>query len=583
MASLFVGDLHPEVTEVILQWRFIPFGPIQSIRVCRDRETLCSLGYAFINFVHQADAVHAMDKLMFADLMGRPMRIMWSQRDSFLRKSGIGNIYIKGLARSIDNFALYDMFSAFGNILSCKVISDENGSKGYGFVHYSSYEAAERAILTLNGMLLNNQIVSICHFKPFEERQAGRNENQHLGVSVYISSLPYRLSDDQLHSVFSPFGTILYARVMREGGRSKGFGFVSFFTRAAATKAVEVMNGSVVGGRALRVVLSKCREQEAQPGNQDSSNELPVPVLHPCQPAVPSGHFKDITQVQNHIAFSLASQFMQLHLSPQHAEWGFLSQGDSPNPLISATLLNIVSSAPPAHMLMFPESLDNRMMVNSEGAGNTIRGLSQLQDRSDTSRVPVLPSCQPAVPFGQFMDNFPWVHVDVSPANQLMQLHPVSRQAAAGVLPHCESLHPLISESLFDIVSSALLPRMLVSLVTPDYRMTMILEGVDNPKRELLQLCQTAQTALPQSSRTLQIIPERVDDDTGTALVRAAPRLMCDSRIQSPRSMWGFWLGKTLENCVKSGHLICPTSWTILRLCTIKSMHLQIKAVAAGV
>ena len=60
--------------------------------------------------------------------------------------------------------ALHDTFAAFGNVLSCKVATDERGrSKGYGFVHYDSAEAAESAIKAVDGMLLNDKKVYVGH------------------------------------------------------------------------------------------------------------------------------------------------------------------------------------------------------------------------------------------------------------------------------------------------------------------------------------------------------------------------------------------------------------------------------------
>ncbi|XP_062396273.1 embryonic polyadenylate-binding protein-like isoform X7 [Sardina pilchardus] len=254
LASLYVGDLHPDVTESMLYQKFSPAGPIMSIRVCRDVITRRSLGYAYVNFQQPADAECALDTMNYEVLKGRPMRIMWSQRDPGLRKSGVGNIFIKNMDDSIDNKALYDTFSAFGNILSCKVVCDERGSKGYGFVHFETQEAANRAIETMNGMLLNDRKVFVGHFKSRKEREAECGAKAMVFTNVYIKNFGETYDDKQLESIFSEFGKTLSVRVMRdERGISRGFGFVNYENHEDAQKAVDVMNGKELNGRMLYV------------------------------------------------------------------------------------------------------------------------------------------------------------------------------------------------------------------------------------------------------------------------------------------------------------------------------------------
>lgn len=61
-----------------------------------------------------------------------------------------------------DVFLRCMLFGIVVDLLKCppfKVVCDENGSKGYGFVHFETHEAAERAIEKMNGMLLNDRKV----------------------------------------------------------------------------------------------------------------------------------------------------------------------------------------------------------------------------------------------------------------------------------------------------------------------------------------------------------------------------------------------------------------------------------------
>jgi polyadenylate-binding protein len=253
-ASLYVGELDPTVTEAMLFEMFNMIGPVASIRVCRDAVTRRSLGYAYVNFHNVVDGERALESLNYTLIKGKPCRIMWSQRDPALRKTGSGNIFIKNLDGTIDNKALHDTFSAFGNILSCKVAMEDGVSKGYGFVHYETHEAAENAIKHVNGMLLNDKKVFVGHHIPKKERQSKIDEIRANFTNIYVKNIDAEVTDEQFQEMFGKFGAITSAVIQRdEDGKSKGFGFVNFEDHEAAKVAVEELHEKEVNGKALFV------------------------------------------------------------------------------------------------------------------------------------------------------------------------------------------------------------------------------------------------------------------------------------------------------------------------------------------
>eukprot|EP00794_Sanderia_malayensis_P004793 gene4793-5420_t len=285
IASLHVGDLNPDVTEATLFEKFSTVGPVLSIRVCRDPVTRRSLGYAYVNFEKPADAERALDTMNFDPIKGRACRIKWSQsqRDPSLRKSGVGSIFIKNLDKSIDNKALQDTFSAFGNILSCEVRQDEFGeSRGFGFVDFETREAAEEAIETVNGMILNDKTVHVSRFISKNEHVDALRDQPKKFKNIVVKNIDESIDEIQLREMFKTFGPITNVSVIGDrekskgcdGEKSRGCGFIEFQDHEAAKMAVNQMNEKEVGNYKITVCRAQIKgEFDGQPKTKFESQK----------------------------------------------------------------------------------------------------------------------------------------------------------------------------------------------------------------------------------------------------------------------------------------------------------------------
>ena len=86
-----------------------------------------------------------------------------------------------------------------------------------------------------------------------------------MGTKLYVGSLPYSTTEQQLSELFAQHGTVQSAKVItdRYTGQSRGFGFVEMATGEEAQKAIAALNGTQMGGRTL--VVNEARPQEKRP------------------------------------------------------------------------------------------------------------------------------------------------------------------------------------------------------------------------------------------------------------------------------------------------------------------------------
>jgi len=174
---------------------------------------------------------------------------MWSQRDPSIRKTGAGNIFIKNLDTAIGHKELYDHFSEFGSILSCKVaLNETGGSKGYGFVHFESEKAAQLAIEKVNNTKIGSKEVYVGFFIP---RKVRAQQVEQSWTNVYVKDIDPEISDEEFRQLFEKFGPVNSPLIKRDEktGVSTGFGFVNFERHEDASAAVEALNGRKLGSK----------------------------------------------------------------------------------------------------------------------------------------------------------------------------------------------------------------------------------------------------------------------------------------------------------------------------------------------
>ncbi|KAI5734107.1 hypothetical protein M8J77_002534 [Diaphorina citri] len=169
------------------------------------------------------------------------------------------NLIVNYVPQTMTQEELQHLFSSVGEVESCKLIRDKTTAQslGYGFVNYYRTEDAERAIIELNGLKLQNKSIKVSYARPSSEAIKRAN--------LYVSGLPKHMTQEDLENLFRPYGTIITSRILcdkmaSENVRSfvsgtpeipqisKGIGFVRFNQHIEAEHAMQELNGTIPEG-----------------------------------------------------------------------------------------------------------------------------------------------------------------------------------------------------------------------------------------------------------------------------------------------------------------------------------------------
>ncbi|KAL3843497.1 hypothetical protein ACJIZ3_000900 [Penstemon smallii] len=210
-----------------------------------------------------------------------------------IQSSGEDNktIWIGDLQQWMDEGYLQSCFSQSGEVVSVKIIRNKQTGQSdrYGFIEFSTHEAAEKVLQSYNGATMPNSE------QPFRLNWAGfstgdRRPEVGSDLSIFVGDLATDVTDAVLHDTFaSRYPSIKGAKVVVDAntGRSKGYGFVRFGDENEKSRAMTEMNGEYCSNRPMRVGVAT--PKKPSPQQQYSSQAVILAGGHASNGAVPQG------------------------------------------------------------------------------------------------------------------------------------------------------------------------------------------------------------------------------------------------------------------------------------------------------
>merc|ERR1712195_326376 len=163
-ATCYVGDLDAQVDETLLWELMLQAGPVVNVFIPKDKLTNVHMGFGFVEFRGEEDADYAIKIMNTIKMFGKPIRVNKASRDKKTLDVG-ANLFIGNLDPDVDEKLLYDTFSAFGVVISTRIMRDPDtgNSRGFGFVSFDDFGAADASLESMNGQYLSNRAITVSY------------------------------------------------------------------------------------------------------------------------------------------------------------------------------------------------------------------------------------------------------------------------------------------------------------------------------------------------------------------------------------------------------------------------------------
>ncbi len=197
----------------------------------------------------------------------KSIRIMWDEHDTDILYNTKNNLFFKGIPKNISPRTVYEYFSNFGDISSCKMTEDDNGNHyGYGYITFYSQDAAKEALDNTKDKQLeafDNNYIEISFFQKKNERNLQKKDIHSLNKQkLYITNLPEKYTTSDLCNLCKQYGSLQSCNIFYDNNNNKNFGIVQFSSEKEAKDLLVKLDKKEINNTKLSVQLYQSKLEQ---------------------------------------------------------------------------------------------------------------------------------------------------------------------------------------------------------------------------------------------------------------------------------------------------------------------------------